>query len=238
LNYSLNGITQTPVNITSTMLPFSLPTVFTGASATYALTGFTYNNGADTGVVDPTPVTAFSSPTAANAGINQSVCGITSVTLGGNNSAPFNGTWSIVNGAGGTLFEPNDSSCQFNGILPNTYKLQWAISNGVCQSTSDVTIAFTTRPSPPVALSPQTICDTTATIANITVSASTGYVYWFTSAHYPPVLPALSATTALTNGATYYADAVSGTCVSAAPLTPVKIIMETPPQTTAIHHDN
>jgi hypothetical protein len=236
LYYTINDTPQDPVTITPTMLPYVLPTYFTGSSAVYMLTGFTYNNGADTGVADPTPVTAYANPTAANAGYSQSVCGITSVRLSGNNPAPYTGIWSIVSGTGGTVITPNNPVSQFNGILPNSYTLQWTINNGSCESTSDVAIAFTTRPSPPVALPSQNLCDG-ATISEINVSASTGIVSWYTSSTYPPVSTALTSSTLLTTGTIYYADAVSGTCISTSPLTPVIVTLEPPPSTTAIHHD-
>jgi hypothetical protein len=224
LNYNINGIAQPPVIITS--IPYLLPTNFTGSSAIYTLTGFTYGSG--TGVVDPTPVTAYATPTTATSGPNQSVCGITSVTLNGNTPAVGTGTWSIISGTGGTVINPNSPTSQFDGVLPNSYILQWTISNGTCQSVSDVSIACTTRPTQPVALTPQNFCNS-ATIGNIAVTAPIGTVNWYTSPAYPPTLPALSSMTALTSGTTYYANAVSGTCMSASPLTIVQVFINPVP---------
>ena len=175
-----------------------------------------------TGVVDPTTLTAYANPTTSIAGSNQSVCGITSVTLNGNTPSAGTGTWSVLSGSGGTIFSPNSPASQFNGVLPNTYNLQWTISNGNCKSSSDVTIAFTTRPTPPSAANSQSFCNS-ATIGNISVSVPIGNVNWYTSSTYPPSGGGLISSTALTSGTTYYADAVSGTCVSAPPLTPVTI---------------
>lgn len=226
LNYSINGVAQTPITITPAMVPYTLPTTFAGASATYTLTGYTYNNGTGSGVVDGSPVTVYANPTPnANAGSNQSQCGITSVTLNGNTPTLGTGLWSIVSGTGGTLLVPNSPTSQFNGILPNSYTLKWTVSNGTCKSSSTVSVAFTTRPSPPVALAAQSFC-TGTTIGNIAATAPTGFINWYKTATYPPI-PAdlLVSGTALTAGATYYSDAVSGTCISAAPLTPVTVTL-------------
>ena len=230
LTYTVNSGSPQTVNINSTsMLPYSLPTMFGGPSAVYSLTGFTYGGG--TGVVDPTPVTAYATPPTSNAGLNQSVCGITSVNLNGDNPAPYTGLWSVISGTGGTVITPNNPTSQFDGILPNSYTLQWTISNGQCQSISDVSIAFTTRPTQPVALSPQSFCNA-AVISNIAVTAPIGTVNWYTIPTYPPSSSALSPTTALTSGSTYYADAVSGTCVSSPPLTPVTVTINPLPNIT------
>ena len=222
LSYNINGTPQTSVTITPAMLPYSLPTLFAGSSAVYTLTGFTYNNGLGTGVVDNNPVVAYANPTTANAGLPQSVCGITSVTLNGNNPGAYTGIWSIPTGTGGTVLTPNNPASQFNGVLPNSYNLQWTISNGTCKSISTVSIAFTTRPTQPSALTPQSFCNS-STIGSIAVTAPTGFVNWYSDSTYPPSLPALTGSTALISGTTYYADAVSGTCISSSPLTPVTV---------------
>ncbi len=228
LSYNINGIAQAPVTITPAMIPYSLPTTFAGSSAIYTLTGFTYNSGAGTGVIDANTVTAYANPTIANAGSPQSVCGITSVTLNGNNPAPYSGLWTILSGKGGTLIAPNNPASQFNGVLPNTYTLNWTISNGTCKSLSNVSVAFTTRPDKPTALSAQSFC-TGATINNIAANAAIGSINWYTTNTYPPIPPNLNGSTLLTNGLTYYADAVSGTCISASPLTPVTVTLVSQP---------
>jgi autotransporter-associated beta strand protein len=222
VNYTENGVAK---NITPPSFPATIPTIAGGA--TYILTSFTYNYPSGTllpGVVDVTPVIEYASPTTANAGTAQSVCGITSVTLNGNNPAPYTGTWSIISGAGGTLFAPNNPASQFNGILPNAYTLRWTISNGTCKSNSNVSVAFTTRPSPPTAIAAQSFC-TGATISNLAAIANNGIVTWYSNSTYPPTPPALANGLALTTGTTYYADAVSGTCISAPPLAQVTVTL-------------
>ncbi len=235
LSFKLNGNDQTPVTIHSTDIPYFLPTTYpVGHSSTYQLTAFTYGGSPGTpGVVDATMVTAYDNPTTASAGSTQSVCGITSVTLNGNDPTPFSGLWSIGSGTGGTVITPINYNSQFDGLLPNSYSLKWTISNVSCKSTSTVTIAFTTRPDKPTALAAQTFCGGVggATINNIVASAPVGSINWYsTNANYPPhVGDLLSSGTALSNGVTYYADAVSGPCISASPLTPVTATLVSQP---------
>ena len=81
-------------------MPYKIPTNPV-TSQIIKLTGFSYNTdavgaGGLTGVVDVTTVTAYADPTIADAGIPQSLCGITSANLNGNTPAIGTGVWSIV----------------------------------------------------------------------------------------------------------------------------------------------
>ena len=144
LSYTIDGIPQTPVTISS--LPYTLLTPVAGA---YKLTGFTYNNGASNGVVDAGTVIVYEVPTTANAGSNQSLCGASSATLAGNTPVIGTGLWSIVSGAGGTVVTPTSPTSQFNGTNGTTYTLQWTISNGTCTSSDSVVIDFPLLPLQP-----------------------------------------------------------------------------------------
>ncbi|MFN8241690.1 MAG: T9SS type A sorting domain-containing protein [Bacteroidales bacterium] len=137
LSYSINGIAQTPVVVSS--LPYTLPTSSSGA---YRLTGFTYNNGSGTGVVDPRPINVYDIPTTANAGPDQSLCGLSSTTLAANAPAPYSGLWTIVSGTGGTLTNATLYNTTFSGVLGGSYTLRWTISNSSCTSFDEVTISF------------------------------------------------------------------------------------------------
>ncbi|MGD9978460.1 MAG: hypothetical protein AB7S54_11060, partial [Bacteroidales bacterium] len=149
LGYKIDGIAQTPVTITT--IPYTLPTGTTGA--TYTLTSFTYNNPGTptTGVVDPTPVTTYTVPTTANAGIDQSWCGATTATLAGNTPSVGSGLWSIVTGTGGTVVTPTVPASTFNGTNGTSYTLRWTITNGGCSSSDNVVIAFPLLPEKPTA---------------------------------------------------------------------------------------
>ena len=207
LTYTINGAAQTPITITSGMVPYTLPTLVPGD---YKLTGFTYNSGASNGVVDASIVTAYNVPTTSNAGLDQTLCGITSVILNGNTPAVGSGLWSIVSGSGGTLIAPSNPSSQFIGLNGVSYTLRWTITNGSCLSSDDVVINFTILPNPPAASPNQSFCGS-ATIANLVATPPVGCtVDWYSAASAGVLLPPA---TALVSGTTYYAES-NGGCVS------------------------
>jgi hypothetical protein len=137
LDYTINGAVQPTINVTS--LPYTLPTPVPGA---YKLTGFTYNNGANIGVVDGIIVNAYANPPVSNAGLDQSLCGVSGTVLAGNNPAPYSGLWTIVSGAGGTFINSTLNTTVFTGVLGQTYTLRWTISNVTCTSSDEVSISF------------------------------------------------------------------------------------------------
>jgi hypothetical protein len=137
VDYAINSVPQTPVTVTS--VPYTLLTPVPGV---YKLTGFKYNNGINTGVADITEVTVYATPTTSDAGTDQSLCGLTSTTLDGNDPTIFTGLWTIVSGSGGSILSPNQYNSSFIGIAGNTYTLRWTISNGSCTSEDEVLIAF------------------------------------------------------------------------------------------------
>ncbi|NSW94810.1 MAG: hypothetical protein HPY62_08920, partial [Bacteroidales bacterium] len=137
LSYTVNEIAQPDVTITS--LPYVLPTPVPGS---YRLTGFRYNNGSRTGVVDATAIIVYATPTASSAGADQSFCGISSTVLEGNDPSPYQGVWTIISGAGGSFTNSTEYNTAFSGALGTSYTLRWTISNGPCFSSDDVTISF------------------------------------------------------------------------------------------------
>lgn len=148
LTYEKDGVLQPEVEITSAQIPYRLPTDAIGA--TYQLISFTYNNPAPiTGVVDPAIVTSYTNPSPANAGLNQSVCGGTSVVLAANDPLIGSGLWSISSGTGGTVINPTINDSDFEGTNGTTYVLTWTISNGGCTSSSNVVIDFPLNPEKP-----------------------------------------------------------------------------------------
>lgn len=146
LDYTIDGVPQTQISITSADVPYTLPTVSAG---TYQLTSFTYYNGAETGVVDPTEVEVYENPTTASAGTDQSLCGATSATLNGNTPAVGTGLWTIEDGTGGTVVTPTSPTSDFNGTNGSTYTLRWTITNGGCESYDEVVIDFPLLPVQP-----------------------------------------------------------------------------------------
>ncbi len=163
LNYTLDGVPQTQVNVTS--LPYTLPAATPGA---YKLTAFTYNNGANTGVVDLTTVNVYANPTTADAGADQSLCGVSGTILTGNSPNPYPGLWTIVSGTGGTLVNSTVYNTVFTGVLGESYVLRWTITNASCSSYDEVTISF-----PVVATQPSTFTAATTPVCRETG----GHVY-------------------------------------------------------------
>lgn len=137
LSYTVNGVVQPDITITS--LPYTLPTPVQGS---YRLTGFRYNNGAGTGVVDATVIEVYTTPTVSSAGADQSHCGISSTFLEGNDPSPYQGLWTIISGSGGSFVNSTQYNTTFNGALGTTYTLRWTISNGPCLSSDEVIISF------------------------------------------------------------------------------------------------
>ena len=165
LTYTIDA--GAPQTIVVNTLPFTLPTSIAGGD--YLLTGFLYNNSVDTGNFDGTIVTVFASPNTANAGVNQSLCGVTSTLLSGNAAtAPSTGLWTITSGTGGTLMNNTSPTSNFLGLLGRSYILKWTITNGACSSNSYVTIVFSYAPAQPLAFSasPSPVCQ-----------LSSGYIY-------------------------------------------------------------
>ena len=137
LSYTIDGEAQPDVTVTS--LPFSLPATVPGV---YRLTGFRFNGGTGSGVVDANTVTVYQLPVPSNAGTNQSLCGLSTTTLAGNDPGPYSGLWTVVSGAGGSFENSVLNNTVFNGVLGVSYTLRWTISNGPCSSYDEVVISF------------------------------------------------------------------------------------------------
>jgi len=137
LSYTIDGLAQPDVTVTS--LPFVLPATVPGV---YRLTGFRFNGGTGAGVVDANTVTVYQLPIPSNAGLNQSLCGLSTTTLAGNDPGPYAGLWTVVSGAGGSFENSVEHNTIFNGVLGVSYTLRWTISNGPCSSFDEVIISF------------------------------------------------------------------------------------------------
>ncbi len=93
-------------------------------------------------------VTVVATPTVANAGPDQTLCGTLTATLAGNTPTAGTGTWTQVGGTGTITF--TDAGNPTTGITASeygTYVLRWTISNLPCTDSFDeVTITL----NPPV----------------------------------------------------------------------------------------
>ena len=82
-------------------------------------------------------------PSAANAGVDKSVCGGTSTTLAGTEPTSGTGLWSVVSGPNvPTITTLNSATSTVTGLLEGTYILRWNVTSGpyCLPSTDDVQI--------------------------------------------------------------------------------------------------
>ncbi len=154
---------------------------FNGIAGTTYTLRWTISNGVCTSSTDDVVVSLLQSPSASNAGSDQSFCG-TSVTLSGNAPSVGTGSWSLSpsnTGTGGSFGNASLFNSSFNGTAGQTYTLRWSISNGICTtSTDDVQIRFDVSPSVSVAGSDQSgasaICGTSTSLGANTPVIGTG----------------------------------------------------------------
>jgi gliding motility-associated-like protein len=148
--------------------PTNPSTTFSGVGGTTYTLRWTISNGVCAASSDDVDITFdLNTPTIADAGPDQSVCG-TSATLAANTPVVGTGEWSVVSGDGaGSFADDADPATTFTGTAGTTYVLRWTISNGaVCApSTDDVTITFETLPSGTNAGPDQQVCGTSVTLA-------------------------------------------------------------------------
>ncbi|RDB04270.1 choice-of-anchor Q domain-containing protein, partial [Runella aurantiaca] len=153
----------------------SRTSTFSGtAGSTYTLR-WTISNGSCTST-DDVVITFNRSPTTANAGSDQTgaaTCGLTQVTLAGNTATVGTGSWSVVNGTGGSFGNASSPTSTFTGTAGSTYTLRWTISNSPCTaSTDDVVVTFNRSPTTANAGSDQTGAATCG-LTQVTLAANT-----------------------------------------------------------------
>jgi hypothetical protein len=154
--------------------PSSTTSNFTGVAGTSYGLRWTISNAGCPSSTSDVMVDLVANPTTAVAGSNQTVCG-TSATLAANSPTVGLGAWGIISGSGGSVTSPTSPTSTFTGVVGNTYKLRWTITNTPCTaSSSDVDITFTDNPTVSDAGSNQDICGTSATLAANTPTIGTG----------------------------------------------------------------
>jgi gliding motility-associated-like protein len=132
----------------------------------------TGNNGCPA-LSDNLLVTITNSPTQANAGIDQIICGTTTAVLAGNTPVVGTGVWTLISGTA-TVTNPSSPNSTITGLVPgSTYTLRWTISSPLCNPTFDeVTINVDVATTVANAGPNQTICAVNST----TLSANTAIV--------------------------------------------------------------
>lgn len=119
-----------------------------------------------TAVSTQTTITVNQSPPIANAGMDQSLCGVTTATLAGNNSGTYTGVWTQVAGPAVTIVNPNNPQTAVNGLVNgNTYTFIWTIDASAPCVNSQAQVNIT--------VTPQTVGGTTASANGTSVCAGT-----------------------------------------------------------------
>jgi gliding motility-associated-like protein len=139
-------------------------------------------------------VTVFDPPSTADAGADQSLCGVLTTLLEANDPAVGTGEWTVVSGPGTVTFaDPALYNTQVNVSLEGIYVLQWIITNGaVCAPSADEVSLNFGDAIQVVAGSNSPVC--TGTDINLTSSISGATYSWtgpngFTSNLQNPVIP-------------------------------------------------
>lgn len=166
-----------------------------------------FNGPCAAATTDNIVVTVYSaSQTAANAGVNQSICLPTnSVTLTGNALiSPATGVWTLISGTG-TITSPNAVTTTVTGLGVGENIFQWTISNGPCsptQTTDQVSI-FVYDNNQPAANAgvDQSFCEpiSSATLTgNAPTFPATGQWTWVSGPTTPTVVSPSNTTTQVT----------------------------------------
>ncbi|KUJ61243.1 hypothetical protein AR687_13715 [Flavobacteriaceae bacterium CRH] len=164
-------------------------------------------------------------PPIADAGIDQTICNASTVTLNGNNPSSGTGTWTFVSNPGNTalITNPNNFNTTVTNISVGTTRLKWTISNGSCTAYSDeINIVRPADLTTSALTSDSTICEGGSITLNTTPSGSVApYTYqWQSSVNGINGWSDISGQTnasftsinTLTIGEYYYRVNVSSTC--------------------------
>lgn len=117
-----------------------IPSIADTAIGSVTLTLTSTGNGNCPASVSTMVVTITNSPSLANAGPDQVICGTTTAILAANTPSTGTGTWSILSGTA-TIANPLSPNTTLSGIAPgSSVSLLWNISSPGCLSTGDVVI--------------------------------------------------------------------------------------------------
>ncbi len=152
-------------------------TTATGIPAgTSAVLRWTVSNAGCTSNITDVTLVNNASPSAANAGSNQTKCNDGSFTMAATTPAVGTGTWSVVSGTA-TITNANLTNTTVTGVpVGTTVTLRWTVSNGTCTSTTaNITLTNQQTPSAANAGSNQSKCiDGSFTLAATTPTVGTG----------------------------------------------------------------
>jgi PKD repeat protein len=212
---SAGGVTMAGNTATSgtgvwTQVSGPASTITTPSSPTTTVTGmgtvgtyvyqWTISNAPCTASSDQMTVTVTAGPTTAAAGIDQTVCAGTTVTMAGNTPVSGTGLWTKISGpAGGTITTASSPTTTITALVAGTYVYQWTISGAPCPASTDqMSIIVSGAPTTAAAGTDQTICGSTTTLAGNTPTTGTG-TWTFISG---PATPTITTPTSATSGIT------------------------------------
>ncbi len=149
------------------------PTIASPNSSTTSVTGlipgtytfsWTITTGCDS-TADTLSITNYALPTGSNAGPDQTICNVTSVTLAANNPASGSGNWILVSGPNvPVITSPSVPNTTVTGMTIGVYTFRWTTSNGACSNSSDdVQITINSLPTTAIAGNDQALCNVTST---------------------------------------------------------------------------
>lgn len=123
------------------------------------------------------------SPVTSNAGVNQSLCGLTQSSLLANVPAsPAQGLWSQISGPNSaTITSPSNPNTGISGLQPGVYVFKWKVSNEGCPSdSSNVTVSNFANPALQVSNGQTAVCGIQATLSGPNPAAlqSTAFGVW------------------------------------------------------------
>ncbi len=148
-------------NLNTTYIPSNADTAIGSVNLYLTTTG----NGICGSGKDTMKITITDAPSIANAGADQTICGVTTATISANNPIIGTGFWTLVSGTA-TITNPSSAITTVTGLSPGTSNVfQWTISSSGCISTSD-NVIINTDFSPTIANAGNDIhlCNTTSTV--------------------------------------------------------------------------
>ncbi len=134
---------------------------------------WTIDNGVCTPTADNVTITIDPTPTTANAGTDQTICG-DNTTLNGNTPTNGTGQWTQTAGTG-TITTDTDENTTVTTLSTGTNTFVWTITSGACGTSTDaVDITAEAPPTTADAGSAQTVCADNTTLSATAATIGTG----------------------------------------------------------------
>ncbi len=160
---------------------------------------WTTSNGVCSASNDTVNIVVSAIPTAADAGINQTICeSVGIINLGANIATNGTGSWSS-NTPGIVFSNPLSETSAANGLSIGINQLYWTISNGICPDSKDsVSILIDALPSAANAGINQSFCENAGSFSLNAIGPAQGSAIWTNIAVGTQVANPLSNTSLVT----------------------------------------